>query len=169
MTKEQFKNLVESYEKLVFTVCYQLVQDYQEAQNLMQDTFVSAYSHIDTVSEQNLKAWLVRIATNKAKDFLKSAYYRKVAVSEDLSELDVFRNENSPESLYISGESADYIKQAILNLKEPYHKVSILFFLEEKSVDEIARQLCRPKRTVETQIYRARLMLQNLIKEGMCQ
>ena len=57
MTSEKFIELVEQYERFVFTICYQLVRDYQEAQNLAQDTFVSAFGHIDRVSEENLKAW----------------------------------------------------------------------------------------------------------------
>ena len=165
MTNEKFKSLVEQYERLIFTICYQLVQDYHEAQNLAQDTFVAAYAHIDTVKDENLRAWLARIATNKAKDYLKSAYNRRVSLSEDMSELDRIRAEQSPEHLYLSSEKTEYIKQTILNLKEPYHKVSVLFFLEEKTVDEIAQQLERPKKTVQTQLYRARSMLQKQLKE----
>ena len=167
MTSEKFIELVEQYERFVFTICYQLVRDYQEAQNLAQDTFVSAFGHIDRVSEENLKAWLARIATNKAKDFLKSAYRRKVSVSEDMSELDIVRSEQSPERLYIDDECAGAIRQTILELKEPYHKVSVLFFLEEKSVDEIAQELGRPKKTVQTQLYRARSKLQKILMEEM--
>lgn len=167
MTHEKFKSLVEKYERLVFTICYQLVNDYHEAQNLTQDTFVAAFAHIDTVREENLKAWLARIASNKAKDYLKSAYNRRVSLSEDMSELDMFRAEQSPEHLYLSGEKAEYIRQTIKNLKEPYHKVSVLFFLEEKTVEEISHLLDRPKKTVQTQIYRARSMLQKQLKEEM--
>ena len=122
MTNEKFQEMVEQYEKLVFTICYQLVRDYHEAQNLAQDAFVSAYAHIDTVTEDNLKAWLARIATNKAKDYLKSAYNRRVCLSEDMSEMDLVRAENSPERLYITDEGTGVIRQAILNLKEPYQK-----------------------------------------------
>ena len=149
----------------MFTICYQLVQDYHEAQNLAQETFVSAFTHIDSVSEQNLRAWLARIATNKAKDFLKSAYNKRVTLSEDMSELDLLRSESSPERLYISEEGEGHIRQMILNLKEPYHKVSVLFFLEERSLDEISELLNRPKKTVQTQLYRARQMLQKILKE----
>lgn len=165
MTNEKFQEMVEQYEKLVFTICYQLVRDYHEAQNLAQDAFVSAYAHIDTVTEDNLKAWLARIATNKAKDYLKSAYNRKVCLSQDMSELDLVRAESSPERLYIHGEDAQRIRQEILNLKEPYHKVAVLFFLEEKSIDEIADALRRPKKTVQTQLYRARGKLQERLRE----
>jgi RNA polymerase sigma-70 factor (ECF subfamily) len=165
MTTEQFKILVEQYQPLVFSICYQLVRDYQEAQNLAQDTFVSAFAHIDTVKESNLRAWLTRIAANKAKDFLKSAYNRRVALSEDMSELEVLREENSPERLYISNESTQHVQQTILDLKEPYHKVSVLFFLEEKSIEENSLALGRPKKTVQTQLYRAKQLLQKLLKE----
>ena len=165
MTREDFSALVVQYERLVYTICYQLVQDYHEAQNLAQETFVSAFTHIDSVSEQNLRAWLARIATNKAKDFLKSAYNKRVTLSEDMSELDLLRSESSPERLYISEEGEGHIRQMILNLKEPYHKVSVLFFLEERSLDEISELLNRPKKTVQTQLYRARQMLQKILKE----
>lgn len=164
MTHEKFRRLVEQYERLIFTICYQLVPDYQEAQNLTQDTFVAAFAHIDTVREENLKAWLARIASNKAKDYLKSAYNRRVSLSEDMSELDRMRAEQSPELLYLSGEKTEYIQQTIYNLKEPYHKVSVLFFLQEKTVNEISQILKRPKKTIQTQIYRARTMLQKQLK-----
>ena len=83
MNNREFENLVRKYEKLVFTVCYQLVQDYGEAQNLTQETFLSAYRHIDRCQEGEYKPWLIRIASNKAKDFLKSAYHRRVSTVED--------------------------------------------------------------------------------------
>ena len=85
--------------------------------------------------------------------------------SEDMSELDLLRSESSPERLYISEEGEGHIRQMILNLKEPYHKVSVLFFLEERSLDEISELLNRPKKTVQTQLYRARQMLQKILKE----
>ncbi|MEI3014287.1 MAG: sigma factor-like helix-turn-helix DNA-binding protein [Ruthenibacterium lactatiformans] len=51
-------------------------------------------------------------------------------------------------------------------MKEPYHQAAVLFFLEEKSVDEIAAALRRPLKTVHTQIYRAKQLLQNAIERG---
>lgn len=80
MTNEQFTGLIRQYEKLVFTVCYQLVRDYHEAQNLAQDTFLSAYRNIDRCPPESYRPWLCRIAANKAKDFLKSAYNQRVVM-----------------------------------------------------------------------------------------
>ncbi len=44
MTTEQWQKSIEQYEKLIFTICYQMVHDYHEAQNLTQETFLSAYT-----------------------------------------------------------------------------------------------------------------------------
>ena len=55
MTQREFSQFVTKYEKLVFTICYQFVKDYHEAQNLSQETFLSAYRHIDTYQGDNYK------------------------------------------------------------------------------------------------------------------
>ena len=161
MTQREFSQFVAQYEKLVFTICYQFVKDYHEAQNLSQETFLSAYRHIDNYQGDNYKPWIARIATNKAKDYLNSAYSRRVTLAsirqDDPSE--------QPDEVYISKEGSGTIEQMIRSLKEPYREVCILRFLEEKDTQEIAQLLGRPKKTVETQLYRARAILQKQIKE----
>ena len=49
MTKEAFSRLVEQYERLVYTICFQLVRDAAAAEDLTQDTFLAAYLHRDTM------------------------------------------------------------------------------------------------------------------------
>ena len=129
MNNREFEALVRQYEKLVFTVCYQLVKDYGEAQNLTQETFLSAYQHIDDCLNGNYKPWLIRIASNKAKDFLKSAYHRKVDAVDEWEDLPLLP-EGSAEQESLSREGARMVAEAILSLEEPYHKVAKLYFLE---------------------------------------
>lgn len=165
MTNEDFQQLVGTYQKLVFTVCYQLVQDYQEAQNLTQETFLSAYQHIDRCQVAYLKPWLARIAANKAKDYLKSAYMRKVQLSENI-DVDIGSRQpaaHSPDDIFLEKEEIRQVTDLIYQLKEPYLKVSVLYFLQEKSTTEIAEQLNRPVKTVKTQLYRAK----NILKDGL--
>ena len=83
MNDQEFTNLVRQYSKLIFTVCQRFVKDYQEAENLTQDTFLTAYRAIDSFVGNNYKPWLVRIAANKCKDYLKSAYVRKVQLTRE--------------------------------------------------------------------------------------
>ena len=165
MTDKKFKQLVSEHEKLVFTVCYQLVRDYQEAENLTQETFLSAYFHIDRCSPDKYKPYLARIAANKAKDFLKSAYVRRTVIAPPEDAYSPSASP-SPEELQLQQEGEAAIRTAILNLKEPYKTVSILFFLEEQSAAQIALQLDRPLKTVQTQISRAKKLLQKVLKEA---
>lgn len=165
MTNNEFKGIVNLYEKLVFTICFQMVRDYHEAQNLTQDTFISAYKHIDKVKTESYKPWLAKIASNKAKDFLKSAYARKVTCTEENEFFDKKSDELTPDEFFIEKESTDFIKNTIYSLKEPYLKVSTLFFIESKTVDEISIILNRPKKTVQTQIFRAKDILKKMLRK----
>ncbi len=163
MKTEKFEKFVQQYERLVFTICYQMVRDYQEAQNLTQDTFLSAYTHWEQCISGNYKAWLARIATNKAKDYLKSAYMRKVSLTDNPD--DYGMTTGPPDREIISGESAGEIKQLILSLKEPYKKAAEMYFIEEKSINEISEALDRPAKTVQTQLYRAKIILRKQISD----
>lgn len=174
MTKEEFGRVVEQYQNLVYTVCFQMVRDHHEAQNLSQETFLSAFTHLDSCRAEDIRPWLCRIAANKAKDHLKSAYVRRVQLAreqEDGLEGRLGRPpdtspEGSPEELLVSAAGAEAIREMIRSLHEPYLKVSVLYFLEEKDVDQIVQILGRPRKTVQTQLYRAKLTLQKMIKEG---
>lgn len=165
MTKENLKQLVDDYERLVFTVCYQLVQDYHEAENLTQETFLSAYLHIDRCEKEYARPWLTRIAVNKAKDFLKSAYHQRVSLEESETFERLPAGEPPPEQFLIEQEGEENIRSTVLSLREPYHHVARMYFLEERSVEEISVALGRPKKTVQTQLTRAKHLLNQQRKE----
>ena len=169
MTNAQFATLVEQYQRLVYTVCYQLVQDHQLAEDLTQDTFVSAFTHMDSCPPEHYKPWLARIATNKARDHLKSAWARRVSAPGDegfpQSPPPGTAAPPGPEDLAVTEDEAAAIRQMVRSLREPYLQVSVMYFLEERSVEEISRALRRPPKTVHTQLVRAKKMLQQQIRE----
>ena len=70
-----------------------------------------------------------------------------------------------PEDLTVSEAEAQAIRQMVKDLREPYYQVSVMYFLQERSVEEIARALRRPPKTVHTQLYRAKRLLQQQITE----
>lgn len=167
MNNEQFTQMVRQYERLVYTICYQFTKDHQLAEDLAQETFLAAYNHRDDCPVESCKPWLARIAANKAKDHLKSAYHRRVqATEDDTMALMAAPPGTGPEDVAIDKDGALRIEAEIRALKEPYHKVSVLYFLEEKSIDEIARRLDRPPKTVHTQLYRAKQMLKTALERG---
>ena len=75
-TNTSFSQLVVQYERLVYTVCFQLVRDAAAAEDLTQESFLSAYLHRDAIPAGYERQWLCRVASNKAKDYLQSAYQR---------------------------------------------------------------------------------------------
>ena len=164
MTKQEFTALVQTYQGLVYTVCHQLVPDGDAAEDLAQETFLAAWRAADRCPPGFEKQWLARIAANKAKDYLRSAYQRRV-IADGGDSMESLPARGSPEELCDTADGVRRIREEIDRLGEPYTIVSRMYFLEEKKLDEISAQLSRPKKTVQTQIYRARQMLREALKE----
>ena len=83
MNALEFDRLVQKYQSLVYTICRQLVADEGYAQDLTQETFLSAWRSMDRCPAGYEKQWLARIASNKAKDYLRSAWARRVNTPGD--------------------------------------------------------------------------------------
>ena len=62
LTNASFSQLVVQYERLVYTVCFQLVRDAAAAEDLTQETFLSAYLHRDAIPPGYERQWLCRVA-----------------------------------------------------------------------------------------------------------
>lgn len=162
MTQKEFEQLVRQHEKLIYTVCYQLTQNHHTAQDLTQETFLAAYRRIDACDPAHYRPWLTRIAVNKAKDYLKAAARRETP-TEVLPETAA---RDGPEELMLHTAAEEDLRKRIRALKEPYCAPAVLFFLEEKSIPEIAKTLQRPEKTVYTQLSRAKKILQKALKGG---
>ena len=83
MTTLEFSAMVQKYQSLVYTVCHQLVPDAGDAQDLTQETFLAAWRAIDRCPPGYAKQWLARIAYKKAKEYLSSAWVRRVNIPGD--------------------------------------------------------------------------------------
>ena len=157
LTKTEFTAFVEQYERLVYTICVQLTREAHTAQDLTQDTFLSAWLHMDTCPKGYERQWLGRIAANKCKDHLQSAWNRRVGLPGD---------EEMPPGLSPPAEAVALEKlqaadaaEAIRTFPEPYGPVLRLCLLEERSAEEAALALGRPVKTVYTQLNRGKKLL----------
>lgn len=83
LNKTEFTQFVTQYERLVYTICFQFTRDAHTAQDLTQDTFLSAWLHMDACPKGYERQWLGRIAANKCKDHLQSAWSRRVDLPGD--------------------------------------------------------------------------------------
>lgn len=74
--------------------------------------------------------------------------------------------EPDPEQTAMDKAGAEAVAELVRGLRQPYGPVARMYFLEERTVEEIAAALGRPVKTVHTQLYRARHILQRQIEEG---
>ena len=178
LTNEEFSALMLQYQRLVYTVCLQFVHDPHIAEDLTQDTFLSAFSSSDRCDPASRNQWLVRVATNKCKDHLKSAWVRKVGplYTEEENALPQPRGEPpgqpvgqrpppDPAADLEARAGEQELRDLIVNLRQPYGPVARLYLLEQKSVAAIAVALGRPQATVQNQLFRAKAILRQQINE----
>ena len=143
---------MQQYQRLIYTVCLQFVHEPHTAEDITQDTFLSAYSAIDRCEPQYYKAWLVRVAANKCKDHLKSSWVRRVEAPGD-DALPEPRgappgDAQDPLEQLTDKAGAAEVEAMVRNLREPYGKIAVLYFLEHKTTAEIAETVGRPPATV---------------------
>ena len=156
MTTQEFTALVRQYQGLVYTVCHQLVPDEGVAQDLAQETFLAAWRAIDRCPPGCEKQWLARIAANKAKDHLRSAWARRMAGAPA---------DQGPEAQALAQLGAEELEQKILALQEPYRTPCRLCLLEGYTPAEAARISRRPEKTLNAQLWRAKKMLRAQIEQ----
>ena len=161
-TKESFSRLVEQYERLVYTICFQLVRSAAAAEYLTQETFLSAYLHRNTMPAGYERQWLGRIAANKAKDYLQSAWNRRTVLPGDEA-MPPGLSPPTEEVAIAQSEAAD-IAALIDQLREPYRPVCRLCLLEERSPEEAALALGRPVKTIHTQLSRGKRLLREQLE-----
>ena len=163
---EQLEQMIDKYQNLVYSICYRLTGDYFEAEDLAQDTFLSAYKNLASFDGQNERAWLCRIATNKCIDYLKRAGRRSVP-TEDSFFVTVPADSRSPENTALDHAIREELLRCCLSLSPPYRAVALDYFYHELSIQEIAGKTGRNLKTLQTQLYRAKAMLRKLYgKEG---
>ena len=165
-SKENFIRLVKQYQNLVFSICLKLTGDYFAAEDLTQETFLSAYRHLENFDGLAEKAWLCRIASNKCTDYLRAAARRAVPVAEeDMPESKVSEPQgpevmqDDPLGRVLNRELLAELNAACEALKSPYREVALAHFAGGKTAGEIAKDQGTSLATVKTRLYRAREML----------
>lgn len=164
--EQYYEYLIDTYQNLIYSICFKIVGDYFEAQDLAQETFISAYKHLSTFDRKYEKAWLSRIATNKCLDFIKGAD-RRMIPTEDEYFYSQKEASPSPEENMLEVEARKQLYDRCSNLKKPYRDIALDYFFNELTAVEIANKTGKKLKTVQTQIYRTKALLKkNTVKGG---
>lgn len=161
---DEFESFIRQYKRLVLTICLTFTGNYFDAEDLAQETFLSAYRNLASFDGRNPKAWLAAIAANKCRDFLKSPARRVACLPAE--ELDCLEDERgSPEESAARRDTEERVGRLCQKLKEPYKTVAVAYFCNGIPLRELAGRSGVSEKTLQTRLYRSKKMLKLLWKE----
>jgi RNA polymerase sigma-70 factor (ECF subfamily) len=172
--RDAFRILVDRESAAVVRVCYRVLADLHEAEDVAQEAFVSAYRSLATWrADGPFGAWLTRIAVRLAVRQLgrqRSVTWLRAPADGGLMDETVAALPASahtqPEHVVLRAEHASATRRAVANLDEPYREVVTLRFFGEQSLEEIAVLTGRPLGTVKTHLRRGLLRLRDQVDRG---
>lgn len=162
-SQSAFSLLVQRNQGAIYSLCYRMVGDPGEAEDLAQEAFLRLYRSVGSFRRgARLRPWLHRIAVNVCLDALRRRRESTVpldALLEVERQPRAERRDEMPEQACLSYETRAEVQQGLLGLPAEYRAVLVLRYLEDLSYREISEMLDVPVSTVETRLFRAKKML----------
>jgi RNA polymerase sigma-70 factor (ECF subfamily) len=153
---EAFGELVRRYQTAVFNVCYRLLGERREAEDLAQEAFMRAYARLDSFdAERPFGPWIKRVAANLCLNRLGQKTPEVPLLDEEHDDAEA----STPESAQDANERTALVRAALLGLPPHYRAVVELRHFQELSYEEIARQMQLPLSDVKSHLFRARKLL----------
>lgn len=160
---EAFGELVRRYQTSVFNVCYRLLGERREAEDLAQEAFVRAFQRLDSFdAERPFGPWMRRVAANLCLNRLQLDAPPAAPLDEERDE----DTASTPEAAQEQTERAELVRAALLGLPVHYRAVIELRHFQELSYDEIATALHLRLSDVKSHLFRARKMLAERLERG---
>ncbi len=177
---------IDRYEAMLFGIAYLRLENRQDAEDVVQDTFYRYLLHLrsgrDFADEEHEKAWLIKVTVNCCRKCRRSAWVRHrsaQSLEEQLENPSGQGTEESsrkapeavsgypavPEEAVLRRESGEQVLSAVMALPVKYRDVIHLFYYEGMSVREMGRLLGRKESTVTSQLTRGRELLRESLKE----
>jgi len=145
-----YEQVVHKYARTVAGVCVMRLQNWADAEDCFQNTFVKLYSKSPEFTDENhLKAWLIRVAINECNNLLRK--------NRRLVSLDAVKNQ----PVLFSEDTSD-VSWALMRLEPPYREVLYLHYCEQYKVNEIAEILKKNPNTIKTILKRGREKLKKI-------
>lgn len=155
MNRIKMTEIYDKYKNIVYRTAFVYCRNTADAEDITQDVFLRRFRHIDFNSEEYEQAWLIRVTVNCCKDLLKSFRYRFCNVPLD----DV--------DLTYETEEESRVFSAVMDLKPTYRGVIHLYYYMGYSVREIGAITNKSESAVQTQLYRARSQLKEVLGEDL--
>ncbi|CAN5307036.1 sigma-70 family RNA polymerase sigma factor [soil metagenome] len=175
-----YRELLDRYQRPVFSLVYRMVRNREEAEDLAQETFVRVFNNIGRYDSQwKFSSWIFKIANNLAIDTLRRRKLKTVSIDGAPDALTADETEAS--SIQLAGEDPDpheeleaaelgeEIEAAIGELRSEYRTAILLRHVEGRPYEEIAQIMEIPLGTVKTYIHLARGELREALEHLRCE
>jgi RNA polymerase sigma-70 factor (ECF subfamily) len=162
-----FGELVRRYEGKIFRLAQHVTQNREDAEDVLQETFMKAYEHLDQFQgNSKFYTWIVRIAVNQALMKLRRRKTDKsvsldetIDTGEDTMVREIAAWDEDPEQRFSRDELGGILDTAVQSLEPPYRSVFMLRDVDELSTEETAEALGLSVPAVKSRLLRARLQL----------
>ncbi|HYF93892.1 MAG TPA: sigma-70 family RNA polymerase sigma factor [Symbiobacteriaceae bacterium] len=171
---QAFADLVDRHKGRVYRTLFQVVGSDQDAQDLAQEVFLKVYRSLAGYrGDAAFTTWLHRLTLNLAFDWLRARKRRPLQVPlepppdpDERPVRELPSTEEGPEDLALRRDRHRQLHKAIQELPQDYREVVLLHHFHHLSYQQIAERLDSPVRTIETRLYRARLLLKKVLTEA---
>lgn len=153
--RQSVQELFETYQNNLYAVAFNVCKNAQDAEDVVQDTFIQYYSSKKEFdNERHIRAWLIRVAINKAKNMNRAFWRRNKMSLEDYMETLAFETPESEE-----------LFETVMHLPDKYRIAVHLFYYEDCTIREIADILKISESNVKVRLSRARALLKEQLRE----
>ena len=156
----KFEELMRTYETEVLRLCFLYLVDRNMAEDAMQDTFTKVWRHMERFERRNdcsIRTWIMRIAVNTCKDYLRSSWFKRRKQTCALEEI-------PPALTPISQDSREFFLD-VLRLPEKYKSAILLYYYQELTTEEVAKALGISRPTLNRRLQKAYSLLRSVTGE----
>lgn len=153
--RRPLQELFEKYQNNLYAAAFNICKNTEDAKDVVQETFIQYYSlKKEFDNEQHIRAWLMRVAINKAKNINRSFWRKNKRPLEDYMETLTFKTPESEE-----------LFETVMALPEKLRIVIHLFYYEDYAIREIADILKLSESNVKVRLSRGRSLLKEKLRE----
>lgn len=171
--EQAYSEIMKLYKDSIYFMLRKMVKNEIDAEDLAIETFGKAFKRLHQYTPQHaFSTWLFKIATNNCIDFMRKNRAQTVslesrAVDEDGNDygFQIADSELTPEEKAIKNQKIKVMHEVVSALKPRYRRIIELRYFEEFSYDEIASEMDIPPGTVKAQLYRAKELLFEVLKD----
>lgn len=168
MIKQELEWCIREYGKDIYSFCRYLANNIEDADDLYQDTFLTAMEQFGKIDmQQNPKSYLLSVALRLWKNRKRKCAWRKRITDMILMREEAEDEEReakvirfSPEEVTLRREKIQAVRQAVSNLPERLRIIILLYYTEELSVSQISELVHIPEGTVKSRLFKARKVLE---------